>query len=217
MKLYGTDLSPYAERCLMQFVAKGLDVEFLPAPGGLKSDEYAALNPMQRIPALETDEGVCLPESEVICEYIEDLYPTPPLRPDAPVERALMRTLSRIVDTYHLPSMGPLFMNMKPETRDDQAVDKGLETVGKSLDYLERYIGDNGFAVGNALSLADCTLVSTLNFSLPFVGRFGLEAPLKGRPKLERYWDAIRTQPAAEVTIKRMQEAFAKAHAEGRF
>ncbi len=216
MILYGSDLSPFAARCRMQFLVKDLDVEFLPAPGGLKSDEYKKINPIQRIPALVTDDGACLPESEIICEYIEDLIPEPSLRPSDPAERALMRALSRITDLYYLSALGPLFGQMKPETRDAAIVDKALEATSHSFGFLEHYIGEKGFAAGDALSLADCTLVSAFNLTLPFLGRFGMDEPLRNHPKLDRYWTTIQTEPAAGNTIARMQTALAKARAEGR-
>ncbi len=216
MKLYGSDLSPFAARCRMQFLFKDLDVAFEPAPGGLKSDEYKAINPILRIPALETDDGICLPESEVICEYIEDLIPEPSMRPTDATGRALMRTLSRITDLYYLAALGPLFGQMKPETRDAAVVDKALAATSNSLGFLEHYIGGQGFAVGDSLSLADCALVTAFNLTLPFLSRFGMDDPLKQHSKLSSYWAAIQSVPAAETTISRMQAALAKARAEGR-
>ncbi len=215
MKLYGSDLSPFAARCRMQFLAKGLDIPMEPAPDGLKSDTFTRINPLQRIPALVLDSGRALPESIVICEYIEDLYPEPPLRPADPEQRAIMRTLSRIVDLYFLDTLGPLFGQMDPASRDQAVVDDALAKAGKALDGLEHYIGEGGFAVGDSLSLADCTLVASFTLTLPFLGRFGGD-PLQGRPKLAAYWQAIQQNDAAKTTIERMQADLAKARAEGR-
>src|SRR5258707_6804868 len=49
------------------------------------------------IPALIHD-GRPLHESGTICEYLDEAYPKPPLRPDAPYERALMRNWIRHID-----------------------------------------------------------------------------------------------------------------------
>ncbi len=78
MKLYQTDLSPFASRCRIQIYAKGIEgIECCPPPGGISSDEYKTHNPTGKMPALEVD-GHVLSESEVICEYLEDRYPNWP-------------------------------------------------------------------------------------------------------------------------------------------
>ena len=48
-------------------------------------------NATGRVPVYEEDEGLVLPESEVIMEYLEERYPEPALWPADPAERALGR------------------------------------------------------------------------------------------------------------------------------
>lgn len=55
MKLYGGIASPYVARVAMQARLKGLDIECLDAPGGLKSPEFLAISPLGKIPAFEID------------------------------------------------------------------------------------------------------------------------------------------------------------------
>ena len=38
--------------------------------GGIKSEEYLAMNPQGKMPLLVTADGLALPESEVISQYI---------------------------------------------------------------------------------------------------------------------------------------------------
>jgi glutathione S-transferase len=61
------------------------------------SPEYLKINPNGVIPTLIHD-GRPLHESGTICEYLDEIYPDPPLRPDAPYERALMRNWIRHID-----------------------------------------------------------------------------------------------------------------------
>jgi len=93
--------------------AKGIDFEIL-EPHGFHGDprpkgDYEDVNPICRIPTLVLDDGTALPESEVICEYLEEVYPEPPMHPTDAVARARMRILSRINDTYLMMAMLPLF------------------------------------------------------------------------------------------------------------
>jgi glutathione S-transferase len=61
------------------------------------SAEYLKINPNGVIPTLIHD-GRPLHESGTICEYLDETFPDPPLRPDAPYERALMRNWIRHID-----------------------------------------------------------------------------------------------------------------------
>ncbi len=62
------------------------------------SPEYLKLNPNGVVPALILDDGRSLYESSTICEYLDEAYPDPPLRPSDPYFRAVMRNWIRHVD-----------------------------------------------------------------------------------------------------------------------
>ena len=61
------------------------------------SPEYLKINPLGVIPTLIHD-GRPLHESGTICEYLDESFPDPPLRPDTPYERAEMRNWIRHID-----------------------------------------------------------------------------------------------------------------------
>jgi glutathione S-transferase len=61
------------------------------------SPEYLKINPLGVVPTMIHD-GRPLHESGTICEYLDELYPDPPLRPSAPYERAIMRNWVRRLD-----------------------------------------------------------------------------------------------------------------------
>ncbi|HUC68443.1 MAG TPA: glutathione S-transferase family protein [Stellaceae bacterium] len=61
------------------------------------SPEYLKINPLGVIPTLIHD-GRPLHESGTICEYLDETYPDPPLRPQTPYERAEMRNWIRHID-----------------------------------------------------------------------------------------------------------------------
>ena len=58
---------------------------------------YMKLNPKAVVPTL-VHNGLVVTESTVICEYLDDVAPTPALRPSAPGERAEMRLWTKAVD-----------------------------------------------------------------------------------------------------------------------
>ncbi|MGE4014317.1 MAG: glutathione S-transferase family protein [Alphaproteobacteria bacterium] len=66
--------------------------------------EYLKLNPNGYVPTLLHD-GVPYIESTVINEYLDDVFPAPPLRPADAAARARMRVWTKFVDDYALPAV----------------------------------------------------------------------------------------------------------------
>jgi len=77
MKLYGALASPYVARVVLAARHKKLDLPLEIPADGLKSPGYLAMNPFGKMPTLEHG-GRHVIESEVICEYLEDLHPSRP-------------------------------------------------------------------------------------------------------------------------------------------
>src|ERR1700728_2825795 len=99
MTLYSADLSPYSARVRMQIFAKGItDIVFeLPENWGMP--KFREIFPIGRVPVLNID-GDMMPRSEVIAEYLEEIYPEPSLLGTTPRETAHIRMLARVADIY---------------------------------------------------------------------------------------------------------------------
>ena len=217
MKLYQTYLSPVPTRVRLVLYAKGQDIPFVEPNGihdGSGKGDYLKINPLGRVPTLELDDGRTLPESEVICEYLEDLYPTPTLRPADPWDRAQVRLISRLCDFYLVMAMVPLFnaSAMPRKTWNIAKLDHALAEVKKSLDYLEHYIGSDGYAVGKTLTQADGALAPQLMLAFEWAPKlFDRPSPQDGLPKLAAYWKAIQRDPIAGRVIRETYDAVAAA------
>jgi glutathione S-transferase len=216
MKLYQTYTSPFPTRVRLVLHAKGLSPEIIEPPGFHATVEskgdYYSVNPIGRVPALVTDDGRALPESEVICEYLEDAYPDPPTLPADPWGRAQVRLISRLCDFYLVMAMVPLFTASGQSRKrwDQGAIDKALKAVETALGYIEAYIGEGGYAVGDTLTWADGALVPQLMLSYEWAPTlFGSENPLGKHPKLAAYWAAIVKDPIAARLLKETRDAVA--------
>ncbi|MGE3848263.1 MAG: glutathione S-transferase family protein [Gammaproteobacteria bacterium] len=108
--LYTHPMSPCAQKVRIVLAEKSLAFEArhvdLPGKENLTAD-YLALNPLGVVPTL-VDDGVPIIESSIICEYLEDRFPTPSLRPLSPRARAEMRLWMKHVDNKLHPSCGAL-------------------------------------------------------------------------------------------------------------
>jgi glutathione S-transferase len=217
MKLYQTYLSPFPTRVRLLLYAKGLDIPFVEPPGihdGSGKGDYLKINPLGRVPTLELDDGSTLPESEVICEYLEDAYPVPTLRPADPWARAQVRLISRLCDFYLVMAMVPLFTasGMPRKNWNMVKIDAALSEVKKSLEYIEHYIGTNGYAVGSSLTQADGALAPQLMLAFEWAPKlFDRPSPHVELPKLSAYWTAIKKDPIAGRVIDETRNAIAAA------
>ncbi len=210
MKLYNMNLSNFATKSRIAIYDKGLDIEMVPPPGGdLHSAEYLKVNPLGKIPALDTD-GMVIPESEVINEYLEDRFPERPLLPNSPEGRARVRIFTRFHDLYLEPPLRALFYQMEPKTRDEKVVNEKLTEMNKRLDELEKMLGESGFAAGSEFTLADCAIAPTMFFAVNLLPMFGAKPPLEGRPKIAAWWNHVQTRPSVKKAIAEMQQALAE-------
>ncbi|MEN9718642.1 MAG: hypothetical protein RIQ99_1520 [Pseudomonadota bacterium] len=103
LKLYSFGPGANSLKPLLTLYEKGLEFEGVrlnPATFEHHSDWYKAINPRGQVPAL-VDGARTITESTVICEYLEDKYPTSvKLRPDDHADRAEMRVWTKWVDEY---------------------------------------------------------------------------------------------------------------------
>jgi glutathione S-transferase len=206
VKLYQVHVSPFASRVRIQIYAKGIEsqFEFLEPPGGLRSEEYRAINPLGRIPALEVD-GTLIAESSVICEFIEERFPEPPLLPADPIGRAQVRFLMRFVDLYIFAVMEATRGPEESSARSIQdplrrfapaSLRRAFERVAERFDQLEGLLGPGPYAIATDLTLADCALAPLFFLATRLMPMAGLGSPMEGRPKLASWWSQVQTHPA---------------------
>jgi glutathione S-transferase len=205
--LYSSDLSPYAARVRLAVYWKGLEnrVVFEVPPGGLKSEEYKAINPLGKIPALKLDSGFCLPESELIVEYLEDAYPIRPLRPAGAENVARARLAARIADLYLAPGLAPLFLNADPSSRDAAAVEEGFSTVGKALSDIESFLDETGpWSMGRQPTTADCTLAPVFWF-IAWADAWYQRSTLADNPACARVFETASQDEAASRVFAELE------------
>ncbi len=102
--LYHNNMSTCAQKVRYVLAEKGLEwesVELNLRKGDQHTAHYLKLNPAGVVPTLVNGDAVIV-ESGVICEYLDDLVPAPPLRPGTADRIAAMRLWIKYVDeTIH--------------------------------------------------------------------------------------------------------------------
>jgi glutathione S-transferase len=194
----GSAISPFVRKVMVCLREKNVAFEhedvnpFAPPPG------WRAVSPLGRIPALRHGERI-VNDSSVICRYIEQCEPQPPLYPREPYECARAEWIEEYMDgglqpvagnKVFLPRvLGPLLGRGEP---DEAAVEKALdEEVAPLLDYLESQLTGDYF-VGDALSIADVAIGSGfVNMRLA-----GVVPDAKRHPKLRAFVKRMHTRPS---------------------
>ena len=210
MKLYMFPFAPNAAKVRLYLAEKrfaGCDIEIEEEvvnliEGKQREPEYLAVNPLGAVPALETDEGVILHESLPIIEYFEELYPTPSMFGDTPVERAKAREIERIADIGMLIGVGREAHATRspigyPPNEDVASYHR--ERWNKVAGYLEASVADGRpFLAGDRVTVADCTLQAILQFA-----RLMELDVLADYPHLQAWSDTYREREPVKAVIVR--------------
>src|ERR671913_2125930 len=67
-------------RWMFEEIGAPYDTEILDYASGMKSEEYRAINPMQKVPAI-AHKGRVVTEAAAICAYLADAFPEAGLAP----------------------------------------------------------------------------------------------------------------------------------------
>ena len=173
MKFYNS-IGPNPHVVKMFMAEKGLDIERAEIDlrgGENRQPDYLSKNPHGTTPALETDSGDVLAEITAICEYIEELHPTPPLIGTTPEERAKTRMWVRRIDLNIVEPManGFRFSVGLPMFQDrvhciPQAADDLKAIAQEKLAWLDGLMAGHTWIVGDRFTLADILLFCFLEF-----------------------------------------------------
>ncbi|KAB7623841.1 glutathione S-transferase N-terminal domain-containing protein [Alkalilimnicola sp. S0819] len=164
MTLYSGPTCPFSHRVRFVLAEKGIAVEIQSVEGDQQPEDLVDLNPYGSVPTL-VDRDLALYDTKIICEYLDERFPHPPLMPVDPVSRAKARlVLYRIEADWY----GPL-ARIIAGTKADQARKELRESLTAAADL---FAAQTWF-LNEELSVMDCA-VGPLLWRLPF---YGVELP----------------------------------------
>lgn len=204
LEIHGLPFSAHTRKTLIVARHKGLEVSLVPVvPIKDPPADWPQRSPLGKIPVL-VDGDFTIPDSSVICAYLERLRPTPSIYPEAPrayaralwIEEYIDGSLAQDVLAGVLVPLkiAPALFGRAP---DHAAAERVItEVIPPKLDYLQRAI-DGAFVVGDGLSVADVTLLSILVNYLYAGARLD-----RGRhPELLRWLGQILRHPSVRPQI----------------
>lgn len=229
MKLFHGWLSSASRRVRLCLAEKGIDYESVPIDMGRQehhSPEFLAMNPNGVVPALMLAPGRFLHESSTICEYLDEIQPTPPLRPKDAYDRAVMRNFVRWTDEHCLPHLLILNWSLALQPTASQWSDDELqaklariptperreawlriarrpyteEEKATALDKLLRLPARMEDMLANAPWLVGGAYSLADIAAAPFIARVAELAPqalqAHAHPRVQAWWQAMQQRPA---------------------
>jgi maleylacetoacetate isomerase len=194
LKMYGFWRSAATFRVRTALNLKGLAFEETMIDldaGEQNAASFRAINPAGAVPALFVDDGPPLTQSLAILEYLEELYPEPPLLPPDPRGKARVRGLALIFAADHHPLIVPRVRRYLAESFD---IDSAGQTEWVKHWFREglvqgeaRLAGDPAtgrFCHGDAPTIADLCLMSQI------FGARGFKVATGDLPTVERIAEA---------------------------
>ena len=165
--LHGSPISNYYNKAKLALLEKGIPFEEKHA--GLKDKDEAMLraSPLGKIPFLTTEHGP-LCESQVILEYLEAVYPQPPLLPRDPYAAAKVRELVTFIDWHLEMAVRQLYPSAffgAPALSESNAarIRREVEARIGAFKQLAKF---GPYVAGDTFTMADCSAFA----DLPLVG-----------------------------------------------
>ena len=183
--LYDADRCPYCARVRIVLAEKSVPHDTVVVDLADRPTWLYEKNPLGKVPVLEED-GLCIPESAVIMELLEERFPEPPLYPADPGQRALARlAVWRFDDEF---------------SRDYYAARRGddgsRERFTSALASLDRRLTDSPFLAGHEFSLADIAWFPWLPRAEAY-----LDFSLEVYPAIMTWRDRLAERPAVAAEI----------------
>ena len=176
MKLYDSRFAPNPRRARVFLAEKGISLpteQVSITAMEHKTPEYAAINPLQRMPVLMLDDGTAISESIAICRYFEVLQPEPPLFGVGAKEIALVEMWNRRCEMNFLANVAAVFRHLHPSMKELEVpqIPAYAEAMRPHaiwfLELLDKELAVREFIAGDRFSVADITALVAYDFMKP--------------------------------------------------
>jgi glutathione S-transferase len=207
LTVYGANASPFVRKVRVALAEKGVEYTldqinpFAPPP------EFLLISPLKRIPVLrdsDLPEPNTLPDSSIICDYLEQKYPNPPLYPKNAYQRARALWFEEYCDSVVATNIGGglfferIVKKLLRQQPDESVAQKTItEKLPPLFDYLNKEVSGREFVAGDAFSIADIS-IGTMFVNYAHAG----ETIDAGRwSELAKYIARVHARPSFKAVI----------------
>ncbi len=198
IQLYSNNGCPYAQRTRIALLEKGLEFDFEEVDLSNKPVWFMEASPTGKVPVL-LHQGNRLFESAIINEYIDEVWPEPPLMP----ADAVLRAQARIwIDKFSAFASALFYIGIK---QDKEELEQLSQTIQNELQTIE----DDGFAVfsgegpywfGAQMTLVDINFYTFFE-RMPVVEK-KVGVTLAAYPKIAHWYGVMAGRDSVKATEK---------------
>ncbi|KAL9412786.1 hypothetical protein AB3S75_041442 [Citrus x aurantiifolia] len=153
VKLYGTWSSPFSRRIELALKLKGVPFEYIEEDLSNKSPELLKYNPVhKKIPVL-VHNSKPIAESQVILEYIDEIWNNNPILPHDPYQRAMARFWAKFIDEKVLAT------RMKANFAEGKERELVTEEFFQQMKFLETELNGKDFFGGETIGFVDIVAI----------------------------------------------------------
>ena len=197
MKLYYSTTSPYVRKVRVVAIEKGLAgrIELVAANPWPDPAAIVGANPLGKVPALVTDDGLAVYDSPVICEYLDTLVATPQLIPASGDARWRVLRTQALADGILDAAVSVVLEQRRPEAeRSTMSQKRATEAIRRSVQALAANLGASEGTLDLG-QLATAVAFGYLQFRLPDLD-FGA-----GQPAVRDWWATVGRRPSFVATV----------------
>lgn len=209
MKFYDCSTAPSPRRVRIFMAEKGITVSTVQVD--LRNREqlgapFRRLNPWCTVPVLELDDGTAISEAIAVCRYLEERFPEPPLMGRDARERGVVAMWEHRCEIDGFFAAQEVFRNRAPGLKgraltgvaDVEQIpalaERGHTRVMRFFGMIDERLKDSRFVAGDAFSVADITLLVTVEFA----GWAKVPVP-DALTALKRWYGEVSERPSAKA------------------
>ena len=183
-------------RTRMVLHEKGIDFDVREVDLSNKSAEFLSVSPYGKVPVLAIN-GVSLYESNIVNEYLDEVYGSPKLMPENPEERASVRSWMAFADDYFFPSIFRVRMGLQRGYSEDE-IQEAREKLDEALSRLEHQLEGREYLVGE-YTLADIAHAGNFH-RLRVLAKSG-EVSLEKYPNVMVWIERVQSRESYEASV----------------
>lgn len=197
LQLYFGKSSTFSQRTRVVLLEKGIDFTPIEIDFQNKSAEFLQISRYGKVPAIKHGD-VEVYESAIINEYLEEVFPEPPLLPHDPGEKAIARIWIDYANTRLVPAFNKFLRGKEIEERE-----QGKREFLEALLYLEqeglgKRFGKGPYFLGETLSLVDISFYPWFE-RLPLLEHFRQFTLPTETPRLQQWWAVLRDRESIKA------------------
>ncbi|MDZ4876649.1 MAG: Stringent starvation protein A [Chroococcidiopsis cubana SAG 39.79] len=188
IQLYFAKASTFSQRTRVVLLEKGIDFTPIEIDLQSKPEEFLKISRYGKVPAIKHGDAQIY-ESAIINEYLDEVFPEPPLSPHDPAAKAIARIWIDYANTRLVPAFNKLLRG-----KNTQEQEQGKREFLESLLYIEQEgLGkSNGqYLLGDNFSLVDISFYPWFE-RLPVLEHFRNFSFPSQTPRLQQWWNIVR-------------------------